>query len=229
MNMTVTERDKKLLGFLAAFMVALLFFVAVFRPLSAKNKELDQEVAKMQELQAEYGDKALGAQDMVAKEKSTSQQLQDVLARFYPMLQSQDAEKMITTLMLNHGLAVQSLTVTMPEIESDVKWYQYSNDAKQQGEATEQGEEKLLSLYAAKITCVAEGDEKQLWNLIDDISANYPAISISSAEWSVSEKPVAVSQSTLADETDGMESESTGETVKTNRLTISFEIYMCNQ
>ena len=38
MNMTVTERDKKLLGFLAAFMVALLFFVAVFRPLSAKNK-----------------------------------------------------------------------------------------------------------------------------------------------------------------------------------------------
>ena len=225
MNMTVTERDKKLLGFLAAFMVALLFFVAVFRPLSAKNKELDQEVAKMQELQAEYGDKALGAQDMVAKEKSTSQQLQDVLARFYPMLQSQDAEKMITTLMLNHGLAVQSLTVTM----RDVKWYQYSNDAKQQGEATEQGEEKLLSLYAAKITCVAEGDEKQLWNLIDDISANYPAISISSAEWSVSEKPVAVSQSTLAEETDGMESKSTGETVKTNRLTISFEIYMCNQ
>ena len=72
MNMTVTERDKKLLGFLAAFMVALLFFVAVFRPLSAKNKELDQEVAKMQELQAEYGDKALGAQDMVAKEKSAS-------------------------------------------------------------------------------------------------------------------------------------------------------------
>ena len=38
MNMTVTERDKKLLGFLAAFMVALLFFVAVFRPLSAKIK-----------------------------------------------------------------------------------------------------------------------------------------------------------------------------------------------
>lgn len=226
MNMTVTERDKKLLGFLAAFMVALLFFVMVFRPLSAKNKELDQEVAKMQELQAEYGDKASGAQDMVAKEKSTSQQLQGVLARFYPMLQSQDAEKMLTTLMLNHGLAVQSLTVTMPEIESDVKWYQYSSDAKQQGEAAEQGEEKLLSLYAAKITCVAEGDEKQLWELVDDVSANYPAISISSAEWSVSEKPVEVSQSALEEETDSLPEQNT---VKTNRLTISFEIYMCNQ
>ena len=242
MSMTVTERDKKLLGFLAAFIVLLLFFVFVFKPLAEKNKELEKEVGKMQELQSEYGDKASGAQDMLTKEKDTQQMLGNVLARFYPMQQSQDAERMITTLMLNHGLEIQSLSVTMPEIASKMKWYQYSANAKELEGQPAQETETGLSLYAARITCVAEGDEQSLWDLVDEISVSYPAISIVSTEWYTSEKPVAAAAMQETDEkkagadggekdaeADGGEELSMPKTITTSRLTISFEIFMCNQ
>lgn len=37
MNMTVTESDRKLLSFLAAFVLAILFIFFIFKPLSEKN------------------------------------------------------------------------------------------------------------------------------------------------------------------------------------------------
>ena len=52
MNMTVTESDKKLLSFLAAFLLAIAFIFFVFRPLTEKNKALEKEIseAKQQEI-----------------------------------------------------------------------------------------------------------------------------------------------------------------------------------
>lgn len=271
MNMIITERDKKLLGFLAAFIIALMFFLLVFKPLAAKNKQIKSELRAATEQEIEVDNKASGALDMAAKEEQTKEQLGNVLARFYPMQQSQGAERMITTLMLNHNMAIQSLSVTMPETASVVKWYQYTEEGREEAitpskSADEAG--NVLSLYTARVTCVIEGSDQDLWQLVDDISEHYPAISISSAEWVTMEQPVAETQRLtvtptptpepeLEDESDdeGIEDEEfdvTGDeefdfaeeeefvepepqvtlpviqTIKSDRLTISFEIYMCN-
>lgn len=268
MNMVITERDKKLLGILAAFLIVLMFFLLVFKPLAAKNKQIKSELRAATEQEIEVDNKASGAQDMAAKEEQTKEQLGNVLARYYPMQQSQGAERMITTLMLNHNMSIQSLSVTMPETASVIKWYQYTEEGREEAitppkSADETG--NVLSLYTARVTCVIEGSDQDLWQLVDDISDHYPAISISNAEWVTIEQPVAEpprpvptptpepvdesdnedivddefeltgdEESDFEDEEEFVEPEPqvimpVTQTVKSDRLTISFEIYMCNQ
>ncbi len=254
MNLVITERDKKLLGFLAAFFIVLVFFFLVFKPLGQKNSQIKRELRAAKELEAEFDDKASSAQDMTYQEEQTRKQLAGVLARFYPIQQSQGAEKMITTLLLNHNMSIQSLTVVMPETASRVQWYQYSENGRNSeitpGDSTEEKGD-MLSLYTARVACVVEGDDQDLWSLVDDISDHYPAISITSAEWAMVEQSVVQMPQVTAPPVveDGEEQEDdealdeegevdeeeiwapvpVTEAVKTNRLTISFEIYMCNQ
>ncbi len=239
MNMVVTDRDKKMLGFLAAFVIALFFLLMVFKPLSAQTKEIEKELKQVKAQEAEYGNQASGAQDMVLKEEQLKEQMGGVLSRFYPMQQSQITEQMLTTLMLNHGLSIQSVNIVMPETESNLKWYQYSPGGREQltmGQQSAEEVEDAFSLYAARVTCVAEGSKDQLWALVDDISNGYPAISIINTEWSIAEKPVeaaAVQQPVRDNADEGTEEVVQGiqdfTAVKTDRLTISVEIFMCNQ
>ena len=60
---------------------------------------------------------------------------------------------------------------------------------------------------------------------MDDISTGYPAISISSIEWSSTER---VTGNNAAASAEG-DVQVMPATVKTDRLTIGLEIYMCNQ
>lgn len=68
MNLVITERDKKLLGFLAAFFIVLVFFLLVFKPLGQKNSQIKRELRVAKELEAEFDDKASSAQDMTYQE-----------------------------------------------------------------------------------------------------------------------------------------------------------------
>ena len=190
MNMTITESDKRFLSFLVA--------VLLLRPLADKNSDLKRQItaAKDQEVVMDLG--AALAEDAGTVEEETGEQLEETLKRYYQNLQSQDAEKMVTTLLLNHRMQIKNLTVTMPDTKSDLKWYQYSEKA-----ATEiAGEEKIegqTGIYAVRVLGGAEGSRADMLALLTDISENYPAISIAAVEW----------------------------VENTGSLTLTLEIYMC--
>ena len=198
MNMTITESDKRLLSFLAAVLLLLLLAFLVLRPLADKNSDLKRQItaAKDQEVVMDLG--AALAEDAGTVEEETGEQLEETLKRYYQNLQSQDAEKMVTTLLLNHRMQIKNLTVTMPDTKSDLKWYQYSEKA-----ATEiAGEEKIegqTGIYAVRMLGGAEGSRADMLALLTDISENYPAISIAAVEW----------------------------VDNTGSLTLTLEIYMC--
>lgn len=198
MNMTITESDKRLLSFLAAVLLLLLLVFLVLRPLADKNSDLKRQItaAKDQEVVMDLG--AALAEDAGTVEEETGEQLEETLKRYYQNLQSQDAEKMVTTLLLNHRMQIKNLTVTMPDTKSDLKWYQYSEKA-----ATEiAGEEKIegqTGIYAVRVLGGAEGSRADMLTLLTDISENYPAISIAAVEW----------------------------VENTGSLTLTLEIYMC--
>ncbi len=182
MNMTITESDKRLLSFLTAVLLLLLLAFLVLRPLADKNSDLKRQItaAKDQEVVMDLG--AALAEDAGTVEEETGEQLEETLKRYYQNLQSQDAEKMVTTLLLNHRMQIKNLTVTMPDTKSDLKWYQYSEKA-----ATEiAGEEKIedqTGIYAVRVLGGAEGSRADMLALLTDISENYPAISIAAVEW----------------------------------------------
>lgn len=198
MNMTITESDKRLLSFLVAVLLLLLLAFLVLRPLADKNSDLKRQItaAKDQEVVMDFG--AALAEDAGTVEEETGEQLEETLKRYYQNLQSQDAEKMVTTLLLNHRMQIKNLTVTMPDTKSDLKWYQYSEKA-----ATEiAGEEKIegqTGIYAVRVLGGAEGSRADMLALLTDISENYPAISIAAVEW----------------------------VENTGSLTLTLEIYMC--
>lgn len=198
MSMTITESDKRLLSFLTAVLLLLLLAFLVLRPLADKNSDLKRQItaAKDQEVVMDLG--AALAEDAGTVEEETGEQLEETLKRYYQNLQSQDAEKMVTTLLLNHRMQIKNLTVTMPDTKSDLKWYQYSEKA-----ATEiAGEEKIegqTGIYAVRVLGGAEGSRADMLALLTDISENYPAISIVAVEW----------------------------VENTGSLTLTLEIYMC--
>ena len=198
MNMTITESDKRLLSFLVAVLLLLLLAFLVLRPLADKNSDLKRQItaAKDQEVVMDLG--AALAEDAGTVEEETGEQLEETLKRYYQNLQSRDAEKMVTTLLLNHRMQIKNLTVTMPDTKSDLKWYQYSEKA-----ATEiAGEEKSegqTGIYAVRVLGGAEGSRADMLALLTDISENYPAISIAAVEW----------------------------VENTGSLTLTLEIYMC--
>lgn len=265
MNLTVTESDKKMLSFLVAFILAVIFIFFIIKPLADKNSQLKSEIddAKEQEILVDMF--ASKAGDISATEQEVREKTEQVLQRFYPMLKSHEAEYMVTVLMLNHGLKVNNLSIVMPEKESTLKWYQYSENANEQPAGPEGGEdasneqtENSYGVYTARITCTTEGSRENLMALVDDISINYPAISILSAEWSVGGNALLAEnayteavddteendEAKAAGETEGTETEEIEEAEETGEravnesaaaagesgsLTISLEIYMCRQ
>ncbi len=247
MNMTITESDKKLLSFLAAFLLAVLFIFLVFRPLADKNKELKREITTTKDQEMAMDMSASLADDMSEKEQNTQAKMKKVLQRFYPMLQSQEAENMVTVLMLNHNLQIQNLSVVMSEKPSQLKWYQYSENGAvvmpEESMSEAGGNEQAFGVYTTRITCTAEGDKEDLMALVDDISMNYPAISILATEWSVIEKPVTVQTPVVQEEDEEAQTDEdaeASETVEqpvrenvkveqTGGMTITLEIYMCEQ
>lgn len=200
MNMTITESDKRLLSFLVVVLLLLLLAFLVLRPLADKNSDLKRQItaAKDQEVVMDLG--AALAEDAGTVEEETGEQLEETLKRYYQNLQSQDAEKMVTTLLLNHRMQIKNLTVTMPDTKSDLKWYQYSEKAATEiaGEESEKIEGQT-GIYAVRVLGGAEGSRADMLALLTDISENYPAISIAAVEW----------------------------VENTGSLTLTLEIYMC--
>lgn len=204
MNLTITESDKKLLSFLAAFLLAVLFIFLVFRPLYQKIQEIRTEVAIAKEEEISMDTKASLAEDMEGKEQAAREKLLETSQRFYPILESQEAENMVTVLLLNHNLKVQDLTIVMPNSQSGLKWYQHAKEAQALQEGTQEETSKEgFGVYTARIGATAEGRDADIKAFLDEVSVSYPAISILSAEMS--------------------------QTENTGSLTISLEIYMCGQ
>lgn len=229
MNMTITESDRRLLSILAALILAIAFAFLVFRPIMQRNEQLQKEISQVKEQENAMNIAASLSEDMIRQEQNAKDALDEILVCFYPMLQSQEAENMLTVLMLNHSLQIQNMSITVEETPSTLQWYQYSRNASQQTSAEAQSSDTAASdnfgIYTIRLTCSAEGSRENLMALVDDISVNYPAISILSTEWSVVERQVQAEQSGEGEDVSGMQTP-VARTATTDGLTISLEIYM---
>lgn len=231
MNMTITESDRRVLSVLAAFILAIAFALLVFRPIMQRNEQLQKEISQVKEQENAMNIAASLSEDRIRQEQEAKKALDEILVCFYPMLQSQEAENMLTVLMLNHSLQIQNMSITVEETPSTLQWYQYSRNASQQTSAEAQSQSSDVAnadnfgIYTIRLTCSAEGSRENLMALVDDISINYPAISILSTEWSVVERQTQAEQSEESEDVSGTQTP-VARTETTGGLTISLEIYM---
>lgn len=113
MNLTVTERDKKLLGLTACLAILAVFGVHLIRPALAEQEALKSEyeaaLQKQQEYQAQIDARA-ALEDSIAQNEAA---LKTAGEPYYPDgLETRQMDDIITGLALKNGLFPQSLTLT---------------------------------------------------------------------------------------------------------------------
>lgn len=113
MNLTVTERDKKLLGLTACLATLAVFGVHLIRPALAEHEALGGEyeaaLQKQQEYQAQIDARA-ALDDSIAQNEAA---LKTAGEPYYPAgLETRQMDDIITGLALKNGLFPQSLTLT---------------------------------------------------------------------------------------------------------------------
>ena len=113
MNLTVTERDKKLLGLTACLAILAVFGVHLIRPALAEQEALGGEyeaaLQKQQEYQAQLDARA-ALDDSIAQNEAA---LKTAGEPYYPAgLETRQMDDIITGLALKNGLFPQSLTLT---------------------------------------------------------------------------------------------------------------------
>lgn len=113
MNLTLTERDKKLLGLTACLAILAVFGVHLIRPALAEHEALGGEyeaaLRKQQEYQAQIDARA-ALDDSIAQNEAA---LRTAGEPYYPGgLETRQMDDIITGLALKNGLFPQSLTLT---------------------------------------------------------------------------------------------------------------------
>lgn len=113
MNLTLTERDKKLLGLTACLAILAVFGVHFIRPALAEHEALGGEyeaaLQKQQEYQAQIDARA-ALDDSIAQNEAA---LKTAGEPYYPAgLETRQMDDIITGLALKNGLFPQSLTLT---------------------------------------------------------------------------------------------------------------------
>ena len=113
MNLTLTERDKKLLGLTACLAILAVFGVHLIRPALAEHEALGSEyeaaLQKQQEYQAQIDARA-ALDDSIAQNGAA---LKTAGEPYYPAgLETRQMDDIITGIALKNGLFPQSLTLT---------------------------------------------------------------------------------------------------------------------
>lgn len=113
MNLTLTERDKKLLGLTACLAILAVFGVHLIRPALAEHEALGGEyeaaLQKQQEYQAQIDARA-ALDDSIAQNEAA---LKTAGEPYYPDgLETRQMDDIITGIALKNGLFPQSLTLT---------------------------------------------------------------------------------------------------------------------
>lgn len=247
MKMELTERDKKLLVGLSIFVLVVCIGYWGIRPQLKKAKSYKNEIEKQEEIKQVNESKISQVSMLETDNANKEQQILKAREKYYKLMTSDEIDKYFTGKALDYGLYAYSLSIDIPEEETDLEPYVYSEKAiqakaeedpysqeeSQPEDLFEQyaGDDGLAELYQAlgktgiypaRVTMKLGGEESKLLKLIDDFSSTDQKLRICSYSW---DKEDALS---LMRDTDGNEILSY-DVVEKDILTITVEIYMCEE
>lgn len=237
MNLTLTERDKKLLGLTACLAILAVFGVHLIRPALAEHEALGGEyeaaLKKQQEYQAQIDARA-ALDDSIAQNEAA---LKIAGEPYYPAgLETRQMDDIITGLALKNGLFPQSLTLT-EAVPGAVRAYLAvqeqadgsaapaegadqtdeapdssaapAEDADQTGDATD-APQTGGGVYIGTATLSAQGDVSQWLHFLDEVERSCKGLRVTN--FSISDYDYV---------------ENNTQAVSTSLITGTLEIYLC--
>lgn len=179
MSTKMTAKDKRLLSFVGAAGIFFLFVFLVLLPLRTANQELKQQI---EENEASVRERELKVAQLPSVQKAYEEkqaELAGILEPLYPMLRSQEVDRILQQEVMTNGLSATKLQITMPKEPSDV--VAYGQDAKEKGSNPNKSED---GFYLANVTLEVSGQRSDMHRLIDTFAYNVPGIRITSLYWS---------------------------------------------
>lgn len=170
-EMTVTERDKRLLYVVGVLAFVALFGAFVLRPAAQAHAQARADytaaAAQKQEMQAEIEAAAANAEARARAE----QDVQAATADLYPLLYSDDLDTLVTGLALTHGLEPVSLSISSAGAPGLSGYAPGPLGGQSLSEAPERS-----GLRAVSLTSTVRGTPQDFTALLDDIAQHYPAL-----------------------------------------------------
>ena len=220
MNLTVTERDKKLLGLTACLAILAVFGVHLIRPALAEQEALGGEYEAARQEQQEYQaqiDARAALDDSIAQNEAA---LKTASEPYYPGgLETRQMDDIITGIALKNGLFPQSLTLT-EAVPGAVRAYlavqeQADGSAAPAEAADETGEAEDApqtdgGVYIGTATLSAQGDVSCWLRFLDEVERSCKGLRVTN--FSISDYDYV---------------ENNTQAVSTSLITGTLEIYLC--
>lgn len=183
MTMTMTERDKKLLAGLGVFCVVAVLTVMVILPLYSANKMMKDQIAANEDQIALMQQKEAELPLLRMENERRREALLDEQKELFPLLKTQDIDRLLTEKVMLHGLSARKLQISMPEEAANVTGY---------GRTADDGSnpDKKDGVWIASVSLETAGTMAAMDSLIDDLSLETPGVRITGLNWSSARRQV---------------------------------------
>lgn len=217
LTMTITERDKKLLRVLAIFLILLGFVTLILMPALDKFDSLDAQAAELLTQKTAMEDKIISLPLYELEQEDLKTSFAEASGNYYPMMQSQEIDRLLTGIALGYALEVTELNITMPTEPAVMTPYLYSGlqmqgeieaDIQAEGEAdsssltaeeaaasetenagADSGEPKSAScIFAANATMGVEGSKENIQAFIDSLNYNTKSMLVTKYQMDTAEE-----------------------------------------
>lgn len=224
MQTQMTERDKKLIVFLAIFVLVVAGGYWGVYPAVSKIISINMEI---QDAEAERDENEMKLAQLLLVEtenQNIESEIATARADFFPVMTSDQVDKYVTELILDYNLYAYDLNIIMPTEEAEVNPYQYSAKAALQetteaqiaDSGIENAEEIQTGIYEVSVTVRVGGEREHIQQLIDDLSATEQKLHLNSYSWG-SERSISYNE-------DGTYEVDTNQT-----MTMTIHLYMCEE
>ncbi len=212
LEMQMTERDKKLLIFLAIFVIVVGIGYWGLVPQIRAINEINDDIISEQDKMFLDDMKVAELPFLMDENEELEGGITEARSHFYPVMTSDGIDKMLTFMVLDYNLQAYDLRIDMPSDEASLEAYQYSqkyiddqraadeeaytssgssskngkdseDDEDEITAFTEYEEEPSTGIYAVKTNMRLGGSEADLQKLINDLSTTNETMHLVRYEW----------------------------------------------
>ena len=237
MKIELTERDKKLLTFMGVFVIVVLIGYYLVIPQLKKATEYNDEIAEQELLQDVYSQKVANLPIVEMNNLELENLIEGAKDNYYPMMESEEIDKLVTnTVIEKYGLKAYDLSIG-EKAPASLGAYIYSektltgkSDARERalnaaapiisddgmmlfGEVSE-SDTGSTGIYMVSVQMRLAGDMDNITRLLDDLALSEKKLRL--VNYSVSSENIVIPHD------DGTE-----EIISNESLSISVELYMC--
>lgn len=176
MTVKVTERDKKILSGLGFFCVTVILVMMVIMPLNTANKSLKEQIDSNREQILEMENKEAEIPMLRVRNEEAYAILNIVQKDMYPILKTQDIDRLLTEMVMSYGMTAKKLQISMPKEAADVAGYR-------QEEEGSSNPEKEDAVWIAMVSLEVAGSMEAMDELVDELSLETPGVRIAEIRW----------------------------------------------